>query len=507
MNTVDNKRVTKNAIILYIRMIITLCVTIYTSRVILEVLGVVDFGVYNVVSGATSIIVFFTGSLSNVSQRYLNIGLGKKDYDETNNCFNQFILIFSIIAIAVFLIGEVLCKWCIEDFLVIPSDRITAAYYVFHFSLLSLVFSLLQVPFQSAIIAHERMGIYAYTSLFECFSKLGILYLIAASGFDRLIHYSFWLMAIVGVLFAFNVIYSFTKFEELRFKFYYSKTLMKEMVTFVGYNVFGCFAYAGSQQGVNILLNIFFGPAVNAARAIAIQVSNAIYRFSDSILVAVKPPIMKQYAQGNISEMVQIAVNASRYCLYICLIIAIPILFSIDFILDLWLKEVPDYTAVFVILIVIEGFVNLLCQPISILVNATGKLKRNQFYGRIYTLIVLPIAYLTLLWIKEPAVPLLCSLLGTSLYFINNVYDIQLQLQYKVADYFKQIIIPVVLYFIPVLIACYFAGTFIENKFVSFIAVGFTDVILGGFVVMRFLLSTAERMYIVNMVKSKIIKK
>lgn len=488
----NNNRIAKNAALLYVRMFLTMFVSIYASRVILDVLGVSDFGIYNVVSGVTTIVVFFSGSLSNATQRYLNISLGKDNQTLSNNYFSQFLLIYLVLAMLVLGIGEICASWVVEHLLSIPISRIYAAKCVYHLSLIILCLTLIQIPFQSAIIAHEKMDVYAYISLLESFARLGILYVIAKMNGDSLIEYSFFLLAISLLIFVFNLIYCFVKFTECRFRYYFDFNLAKEMFSFIGYNMFGCFAYSAQMQGVNVILNIFFGPAINAARAIAMQVGNAVSKFSDNIMIAIKPSIIKLYAKDDIKEMLDLSINAARYCTFITMLVLVPVLVCINSILRLWLNVVPDFTAIFVVLILIEGIFNMINQPITTLVNATGRLKQNQFYGRIYTLLVLPLSYIALLIYKSPVIPIGLCVLASILYLINNLFDVKNQLGLSVRYFLSKTIVPCFLY-IPLLGICYMETLIFDNVLICILVVLTTDVFGGFLLTYQFLLSDKER--------------
>ena len=504
--SIDNKRITKNAFLLYLRMIITMGISIYTSRVILDVLGVEDYGIYNVVAGVTTMVIFFSGSLSNAAQRYFSLGLGKCDLITTNKYFSQFMLIFGVLAIAVLLLGESLSIWVIESLLVIPADRIEAAYWVYHCSLISMALTFIQIPYQSAIIAHERMDTFAYLSLFESFGRLGILYLIVVIGGDSLTVYALLFLAISFCLLLLHYFYCRIKFEDCKYRYYFSKRLAYEMTSFVGYNMFGCFAFAAANQGVNVLLNIFFGPTVNAARAIAMQVNAAIVKFTDNIVVAVRPGIIKLYAQNQIDEMLALSINSVRYCLYVNFLVAIPIVLNLDFILNLWLKQVPEYTEVFIILILIEGIFNIVNQPITILVNATGKLKRNQFYGRMYTLAVLPISYLLLLVYKTPTIPMSVCVLGTICYMLNNIFDVKNQLGLNIVEFIRITFCKTACVFVPLVILCWLSTKFLSNGWLCMIVTTAIDILIGLTLVYHFLLGDTEKKY-VNRIILKYIKR
>lgn len=487
-------------------MLFTMLISFFTSRVILEVLGVEDFGIYNVVGGITTIIVFFTGCLTNVSQRYYNLGLGQNDIKRTNQYFNQFLLIFSVLALLVFVVGEGLASWIIDDLLFIPETRKEAAAWVFRFSLVALSLSLLQIPYLSAVIAHEKMDIFAYISLFESISRLGILYVIQAFHGDKLILYGGLYLSISFLSFLIYVIYGHVKFEECFYKFYFSKPLAKEMSRFVGYNMYGCFAFSMCQQGVNVLFNVFFGPSVNAARALSMQVYQGVYRFSDNILTAVRPPIIKLYSQNDRPRMVSLAISATRYCLFVNALLVIPIIVNVDFILQVWLRQVPEYTAFFIIVVLVESNFNIANQMLTILVNATGNLKRNQFYGRTFTLLALPLSYQALLWIKTPIVPMLIILVTTILYWMNNLRDTHMQVRLNYMEYFKKIIMPTVILYVSLCLLSYIPYALMDDGWMKLVVTVSLNLVAGLIIIYQILMNNMEREIIRNKIVSKLKK-
>lgn len=493
---VNKRKIAKNTAFLYMRMFFTMFISFYTSRVILEVLGVEDFGIYNVVGGITTAIVFFTGSLTNVTQRYYNLGLGQEDKTLTSCYFNQFLLIFFILALLVLIIGEALASWIVNILLSIPEPRREAAAWVYQFSLLALILSLVQIPYQSAVIAHEKMDTFAYVSLFESISRLAILYILQALQGDKLVVYGGLYFLICLSSFLVYAFYSHAKFEECFYRFYFSKPLAKEMLKFVSYNMYGCFAFSMCQQGVNVLLNMFFGPAVNAARALSLQVFQGVFRFSDNILTAVRPPIIKLYSQGNRRQMVSLSISATRYCLFLNALLVIPIIVNVDFILSVWLKKVPAYTTVFIIIVLIESNFNIANNMLTVLVNATGDLKRNQFYGRTFTLLALPISYVALLWMKSPAIPMLIILLSTFFYWLNNVRDAHIQVRLGYTDYFKQIIFPTAVLYACLSPLSYAVKSCMAEGWLNLIATTVVCTVLGLSVIYGLLLNTTERSFV-----------
>lgn len=507
MGQIKENNITKNTAILYIRMFISMFISFYTSRVILEVLGINDFGIYNVVGGTASMVTFFTGSLTNISQRYFNIGLGHNNLKETNQYLNQFLIIYSVITILVIIIGEILAEWIIFDFLSIPEKRISAALLVYHYSLFTLAINIIQIPFISLVIAHEKIHIFAWISLGEVISKLIILFIIEQMIFDKLSSYAFCLFLISLIIFTSYILYCHNHFIECKIKYYFNKDLAKEMFRFIGCNIYGCFAFSMATQGTNILLNIFFGPTINAARAIAMQIYGGVYRFSENIMTAIRPPIVKLYAQGENEKMLRLVYLSSRYCMFINVLITIPIIFNINLILKIWLNVIPDYTNIFIIIVLIESFFNILNQPLTILVNATGNLKRNQVYGRTFTLLTLPVSYIILLYLKNPIIPAIINTIFTILYVFNNLLDDKKQLNLNLRIYLKQVILPT-LYTAFIIFSIYKIMTFIltNNDIISLFINTFSTICIGCIIVFYTILYETEKKYIVN-IFTKLIRK
>lgn len=436
----NSKRIAKNTLMLYIRMLLIMLVTLYTSRMVLQVLGVEDFGIFNIVGGVCAILSFFVSSLSNATQRYLNIGLGKNDLKETEQVFGQSITLMFWFSLVLLIIGETAGVWFVENKLVIPEGRMDAARWVYQFTLFSVALSINQVSFVAAIVARERMNVYAYLGLFEAFTRLGIVCVLLWVETDHLILYGASIAFVALLTFIFHVIYCVCNFPECYIRYYWNRELVKVMSRFVGYNLFGCFSYSAGIEGLNIILNIFFGPVVNAARAIAVQVSGAIYRFTDNVMVAIKPQIIKSYASGEYDYMMLLLEKSSKYSLSLALILCFPILFETEFILNLWLGQVPEYTVSFTRIALIEALLGVLIPPLWIVANATGKIRNNQVYGRIITLLVLPISYLVLRIEANAVYPMIVLVFIQLGYVMYCLYDIHQQIGLDLKKYFTQVI-------------------------------------------------------------------
>ena len=441
-NSSNNKRIAKNTIILYIRMILLMIISLDTSRVILDVLGVEDYGIFNVIAGVVSMLGFFTSSLSNASQRYINIGLGKNDVGLTRHYFQQCFTLLFIFSLILLIAGETIGLWFVTNKLVIPIERMNAAFWVYQFSLVTIFCSINQVNFVAAVIAYERMNIFAYFALFDAGVKLLICYMINVTTIDRLITYG-CLLSLSSVLVLFiHIIYCIKRFEVCLIRFTWKKSTVREMLSIISANLFGCFAWSMGIQGTNILLNMFFGTIVNAARGIATQINSVVTRFTDNVMTAVKPQIIKSYAEGDYGYMLSLVCKSSRYSFYIFALIAFPVLVETEFLLNLWLKDVPDYSVSFTRLVILETMASVFVNPLWIAVNATGNIKRNQVYGRIFTLMALPLSYVILKIYDNPNAAVLMCTIVQYFYWAYSVYDVKQQLKLKVRDYLTTVVIP-----------------------------------------------------------------
>lgn len=446
-NTENNQRIARNTLSLYLRMAILMIVTLYSSRVLLKVLGVDDFGIYNVVGGFVAILAFFTSSLANVSQRYLNIGLGKNDITLSKHYFSQSFTVILLFSIVVLLVAETLGLWFVYNKLNIPEDRHSASIIVYQFSVLSAFLSINQTTFLGAIVAYEKMNIYAYLGLFEGVAKLIIIFILQLSNIDHLILYG-GLTLLISLFCTFIYIWYCTRFDIFTLKLSWDKPLVKEMSRFVGCNLFGCFAYSAGVQGTNIVMNLFFGPVVNASRGIALQISSVAIRFTESIMTAFKPQIIKSYGSKDVAYMKQLVEKGSKYSLLLALIICVPILYKTDFILSLWLGDTPKYAGVFARLSIIEAIIGALINPLIVVTNATGKILNNQVYGRMITLSVVFVSYLILTLYPEPIIPMLLLVFAQVGYWLYCLYDVNKQISLNLLSYLKKTCLP----------ACFFSA-------------------------------------------------
>lgn len=377
-------------------MLFIMAVTLYTSRIVLKTLGVVDYGLYNVVGGIVTMFTFLNGSMGAATSRFITFALGKEDFDGLKKIFNIALEIHIAIAIIIIFLAETIGLWFFYEKMTIPAERLDAAFWVYQISILTAFFSLTQVPYNATIIAHENMKIYAYVGIYDAVMKLLIVYLLPKSPIDKLIYYAILLFLVTISVQVFYRYYCIKHYSETAISFCKDKKLLKEMFGFGISDMIGNIAVLAQGQGLNLLLNVFFGPAVNAARAIAYQVQGAITRLSDSFITAVKPQIIKLYAQNQIKEMMSLVSTSSRFSFYLMWLVALPIILEADYILTLWLGEYPDHTVSFFYLIMILCLIQTLKSPRTTVFHATGHIMLANLTVGSVLCAAFPLAYVLL---------------------------------------------------------------------------------------------------------------
>lgn len=392
----NNKRIAKNALALYFRTFVTLLIGLYTSRVILQALGVVDYGIYNVVGGFVSMFSLISVSLTSSIGRYITFELGKGDEDKLRRVFSTSIFVVLGLSLLVFIATETFGLWYFYNKMVIPPDRMNAAFWVFQISVFTFILSLINMPYASSIIAHERMDIYAYLSIFDATCKLLICYLVMHSPIDRLIFYALLLCAVGVIDQCISVSFCKCNFEESHFKLVFDKTLFNGMFGFAGWNFIGSSAAVLRGQGANLLLNAFGGPVVNAANGIANTITGIVFEFVSNFTQAFNPQITKQYAAGEYESLMKLLIYGSKYSYYLLFLLSFPVMLNAHFILKIWLGVVPDYTVTFSRWIFIFLLAESVSRPIITAKNATGDIRNYQIIVGGILLLTLPISYICL---------------------------------------------------------------------------------------------------------------
>lgn len=436
----NNKRIAKNTMLLYFRMIFIMVISLFTSRINLQSLGVENFGIYNVVGGVVAMFSVFSGSLSVSISRFITYELGKGNQEKLKKVFSTAVSIQIFLAICIVILAEIIGIWFLNTKMNIPAERLNAANWVMHFSILAFAVNLISVPYNAAIIAHEKMSAFAYVSVFEVIAKLGITYYLFISPFDKLKTYAVLLFALSIVLRIIYGIYCKRNFQECSYKFIFDKGLIKQMTGFAGWSLFGLVAYSGYNYGLNILLNLFFGPVVNAARGIAFQVQNAVQGFSNNFQMALNPQIIKSYAQNDLKRMHQLIFASSKYAFFLLFFLSLPIIIEAPKILSVWLTEVPEHTVNFVRLILALITFDSLGSSISIAQQATGKIKKYQIWVGGIMLMIVPVAYVSLKMGARPESVYIVYFLACIVAHIVRMIIIRPMIKLSLQEYFHKVI-------------------------------------------------------------------
>lgn len=371
----DRKRIAKNSLVLFVRMGITTLVALFTSRIVLQQLGASDYGIYNVVGGIVAMMGFLTGSLSQGIQRFINYYSGKEDQEKINEVYSAGVVIMLALAGMVLILGEAVGLWFLNEYLNIPASRMTAANWVFQFSLLSVVASLFQIPHIALIIANENMGVYAYVSIFEVIAKCLVAYALSIVTCDKLAIYGFLLMLVCVSLSGVYWYYCRKKYVASCFSFCRKKEVYVSLATFSGWNVLGTSANMCTVTGINIVLNLFFGTIVNAARAISVQVSNCVDNLIQNVQTAMNPQLVKLYSTGQTDSMKALLMDNFRWNFFLSWIVTLPLMMEIDYVLHLWLGNVPEYTSIFVRIILLRCLIKCFERPLITAIFAVGEVK------------------------------------------------------------------------------------------------------------------------------------
>lgn len=501
----NTKRIAKNTLMLYVRMLFSMLVSLYTSRVVLNTLGVEDYGIYNVVGGVVAMMGVLNGAMSTSVQRFLNFEIGTGNKEKLRQTFSMSLNIYAIFALIFFLLAETIGAWFLNTHLLIPQERLSAANYVFQFSIFATVISLISNPYNAAIVAHERMDVYAYTSIFEVLIKLGIVYLLIVIPFDKLISYGFFLTC-ASCLVTF-VYYIFCKkhFVECRYRLYWSKSLFQQLFSYFSWNLFGSAAALLKGEGLNILLNMFFNPAVNAARGIACTINNVLMQFFNNFYTAVRPQIVKYYAQGDTASMLDLVFKSTKYSFFLCLIVSLPVLIEAPYLIHLWLGQTPEYVVIFTRLIVIISIVDALASPIMTAAHATGKIKLYQFVVGMITIMNIPISYCVLKYICTDAVAVYAvSLALTTIAFIVRLWIVKRLVNFSIQLYFRTVILRILaltVLSVPLPIGLHFI---MADGFIGCAVVVVVSVISSCMFIYTFGMNPTERTAVVKVVRNKV---
>jgi len=460
----ENKRIAKNTLFLYLRMLLTMVVSLYTSRIVLAKLGVADYGTYNVVGGVVAVFTFLNSSMGGATSRFLTFALGKDDKIELQKTFSATLTIHILIAFIILILAETVGLWFLENKLVIAPERMNAARIVYQLSIISTMITIAQVPYNATIIAHERMNIYAYVEILNTFLKLGIVYLLIVGNWDKMVLFALLTLIVSIIISAVYMLYCVNKFEESKYKFEWDKKIIYPILSFSVWNMVGCGAVAGATQGVNILLNLFFGAVVNAARGVAVQVNGTITAFVNNFQTAVNPQIVKLYAAGKMNELFTLVFQNAKFSFSIMWLLLLPISLKMETILHIWLVEVPEYTALFCRLVLIQSLISCVQRPFVMAIHAMGRIKVLQLTAGTILLSVLPISYFFLKAGGQPYIPFAVYILCTMLEFSCEIYLLKRWINLSIISLFKTVFLPQAL-----IILCTLPFSLLVSHYTNFI--------------------------------------
>lgn len=442
---INNKRLAKNTLFLYFRMFIIMGVTFYTTRVVLQVLGVSDYGIYNTVAGVVVLFAFLNTAMITTTQRYLNYYLGKDDEKIVELCFSMSLIVHVAIGVLLVVLAECIGLWFIYFKMSLPTERMDAALWTLHLAVLTTFFNVVRSPYNACMIAYEKMDFYAYISIFEAILKLAIVYVLLLSNNDRLILYGVLVLAVSILIMLAYKIYCNRNYEISKFKFRWDKPMFMSLFQFSSFSLLGNAANAGTQQGVNMIVNIFAGVAANAAIGVSNQLSHGIYSFITNFQVAFNPTLIKTYAQNEFGELRSLIYRVSKYSYFLMFIISLPVLVYCDEFLAIWLKEVPDFTSAFCRLTIASLLIDTFAEPLWKTVQASGNIKRYQLTVSAILLCNLPLAYLLLFEGLSPVWVFVVKLSLNLVAYLYRYYYSQRLIDIPIRHYLNRTIIPIVI--------------------------------------------------------------
>ncbi|WP_319227437.1 lipopolysaccharide biosynthesis protein [Draconibacterium orientale] len=500
----NNRRIAKNTLLLYIRMILVLGVTLYTVRIILDALGVIDYGIYNVIGGIVIMFSFLSNTMASATQRFFAFELGKNNVSQLSKIFSTSMTIYFIFAIGIFFLAETVGLWFVNTQMTIPESRLTAANWAFQFSIFSFMASMFSIPYTSVIIAREKMKIYAYISIIEVILNLLVAYLIVFISTDKLKLYASLIFIIKTVIAICYRQYCKSKYKECKYHFCWDKQLFSKLSSYSGWMLFGASGIVIRNQGINILLNVFFNPVVNAARGIAMQIDTAINQFVLNFIKATYPQITKYYATNQIMEMKKLVLRSSKFSFFLLFTITLPLLFETQFILEIWLKEVPEYVVLFTRLTIIMTLIDSFSHSLMAAAQATGKIKKYQIIIGSALILNLPVTYI---FLKIGFNPEIAYIIAINISIINLILRLLLLRQMiglSIRDFVNHVLIKVSLPVIISLILPLYFFRNIDHGIFRIILISLSCITISISSIYFIGLTKNERTWIINMIKAKL---
>jgi len=497
----NNKRIAKNTAMLYVRMLFIIAVSLYTSRIILQALGVEDYGIYNAVGGVVAMFSIISGSLSAAISRYLTYEIGIGNKQKLNIIFCTSVNIQIVMSLIVMVIAEVVGVWFLNTKMNIPANRLYSANWVLQCSIITFMVNLISVPYNSLIIAHEKMSAFAYISILEVILKLVICYLLCLFPGDKLILWSVLLMSVSLIMRIVYGYYSKHHFKEAHYRFILDKVLLKDMSRFIGWAFFGNGVVVLKDQGSS---NIYCGPVVNAAQGIAMQVNAAVYGFVNNFLMAVNPQITKSYSSGEISSMHSLILRSEKFAFFILLLIFFPLIANIDYVVGLWLTEVPKYTSTFIVLILLYSLLDCFSNPLLTGVLAEGNIKLYEICLTIIYLVNILASFLFLRSGFAPEWVFILNIIFKAFVICALLWQSHLKYDFQIRKFFSQVLLRSFAVFILCLLFSYFINIQFSTPFLNFILSAIVIFIFTGLTIYFIGLNKAESTFVIEIVKRKI---
>lgn len=506
VNNSNKKTLAKNTLFLYMRMLLTMFVGLFTSRVVLQTLGVVDFGIYNVVGGIITMLSFVESTMTGSTQRFITYEIGRGDIQSIKDVFFTANTVHLILSLFIVLIGETIGLWFVNTYLNIPEGRMFAANCIYQCTIFSFAVSTISTPYNAAVVAHECLDAYAYISIFEVLAKLSIVYILVFFSFDKLVLYAILLAVVAFTSKLILVSYAMMKFHECRMKYRFSVSNIKAMTGFAGWNLIGTVAWLAKDQGINILINVYCGPAINAARGIAFQVNTAVLGFINNFQTALNPQITKSYAVGDVLTTNKLVIKGTKFSYYLLFILALPVLVNTEYLLGLWLKNVPAYTVVFVRLALMCSMTDVFYRCMLTAHLATGNIKYLQIYAGLTNMLNLPLSFIFLYLGYNATCTFVIAIVVSFINLFVRLYCYKKVMTINVKSFiknvlFRSLIVSAISAIFPLMLSCY-----MSNSFWNFILLSFACLV-SSIVSIRYLGLTQSEISMIKAYISKIKRK
>lgn len=500
---VNNKLIVKNSIYLYIRMFFVMAVSLFSVRIVLKALGVVDYGIYNVVGGVVTMLSFLSGSMATSSQRYFSIEIARGDNISLKRIFSLNISLFAIFAVLVIVIAETIGLWFVNSKMTIPENRLLATNIVYQMSILSFVVQLFAIPYNALIIAYERMTAFAWIGIIEVMLKLFAAYIIMYIAMDKLILYSLVMFVSCIITTVCYYVYCRIHFNNCKYTFYWNRNEAMSLLAFSGWHFLGTTAVVIRSQGINILINLFFNPAINAARAIAFQVENAVLRFSNNFFTAVKPQIYKSYSTGEMQALYLLIKRSTILSMYLVSLLIFPIIFNVEFILRVWLDDIPQHAILFTQLALLNGLIDASNGPTIAPALATGNIKRFELVTSLIFIANLPIAYILLQMGASPESTVYISIILSVICMFVRAYFLKGMIGFPFGEYVKLILRIV---FVSLMLYTLLSNIYIAPGLYRLVLLSGVSVVFTSILYMLLVMSKQDRCFVISFVRSKILK-